>query len=110
MPNKKKLDKKLEKLTPEEQILLRQAQDINETIQSRGWQHIANFITNSIVWPDPSVYKSREEVIMPYSEAYGASELARKLGNYVHSQDDVIKSLTAKVDEDNELPNYKIGE
>lgn len=109
MPNKKAKDNLVDKLTPQERELLKQAQDITEIINSPGWNHIVNFIQTSIVWPDPKTYSTREEVIVPYTEAYGAADLAKKIVYFVNSQEGVIKSLTDKVDNENELPSYEIG-
>ena len=105
MPKKKTLDK----LTTEEQILLRQAQDIMDVIKLPGWKHIASFITDSIVWPNPKDYPTKEEVIIPYTEAYGAGELARKIGDFVHSRESIVKTLSEKVDSEDELPNWSIN-
>lgn len=101
--------KGLEKLSSQERDLLKQAQDICDIIKTPGWTHIVNFVQQSIVWPDPKTFHSREEVIVPYTESYGAAELARKLGEFVNNQESVIKSLTNKLDEESDAPDYRIG-
>lgn len=102
------MKKKNSNLTPQEQILLKEAEQVIETTNTKGWQVIASFIQRSIAWPDPKEYHSREEVILPYSEAFGASELARKIGQYIGQQDKIIKSLLEKDEED--VKSYAIGE
>jgi C1A family cysteine protease len=102
-------EKKLKKLSSQEQQLLRQAQNICDIVKSPGWLDISKFIQESIVWPDPKTYHSREEAIIPYTEAYGAAELAKKIFEFVNSREDVIKSITTKLDDENDLPNYSIG-
>lgn len=97
------------KLTASEQILLQQARDILDIIKSPGWQVIATFIQNSVVFPDPKDFASREALMLPYAEAYGGANLAKKIGYFVNSQEEVIKNITAKLDSDIELPNFKIG-
>jgi len=68
------------------------------------------YIQGSIIWPDPKESHNREDVILPYTEAYGASELAKKIGNFVNSQESIIKTLSEKVDSENDAPNFAIGE
>jgi hypothetical protein len=101
--------KKLSKLTPQEQQILRQAQEICEILETPGWKAIISFMQNSIVWPDPKTYHSKEEAILPYTESYGMAEMVKKILEFTNSQEDIIKNLTAKLDEDAELPNYSIG-
>jgi hypothetical protein len=93
--------KKLDRLTPEEQIILKSAQEICDTLDTKGWLAIAAFIQNSIVWPNPSEAKNLEEMVLPYTQAYGAAELAKKIGNFVNSQEEILISLTNKLDEEN---------
>jgi hypothetical protein len=102
--------RKLDKLSPQEQELLKQAQAICDMAKSEGWVSVVSFIQGSISFPDPKSYLSREEIILPYTEAYGASEIVRKLFQFVNSQESIVKSLTDKLDMDQDIPNFKIGE
>lgn len=99
----------LEKLSQQEQELLKQAQDICDMAKSNGWLSIISFIQGSITFPDPKTYLTREEILLPYTEAYGASEIARKLFQFVNSQEGIVKSLTDKLDLEADLPNFEIG-
>lgn len=101
--------KKTDRLTVEEKTLLKQAQNILETTNTPGWAAIAAYIQNSLVWPDPKEYKTREQLMLPYAEAYGATELAKKIGQFVSSQGNIVKSITDRMDSDQELPNFSIG-
>ena len=101
--------KKESKLSLQEQELLKQAQSINDIINSPGWLSIVAFIQGSIVWPDPKDYHNREEIVLPYAEAYGSAELARKIFDFVKSQESIIVSISKKVDSENDAPNYSIG-
>jgi hypothetical protein len=101
--------KKLEKLTQEERNLLRQAQEVSDIIRMPGWLTITKFIQDSLSFPDPKLYHSREEVIIPYSEAYGKESLAKEIRAFVVSQESIIKSLTEKIDEEFDKPDFAIG-
>jgi hypothetical protein len=101
--------KKESKLSPQEQELLKEARSIVDLIKMPGWQYLCMYIQGSVTFPDPKDYHSREEIVIPYSEAYGAADLAKKIGNFVNSQESVIKTLSEKVDSENDAPNYAIG-
>ena len=105
-----KKDKRLEKLSKEELVLLKQAQDISEILETPGWKAISLFIQQSIVWPDPKTYHSREEAIIPYTEAYGSAEMAKKLFEFVSSQKSTMESITKKLDEETNVPNWNVAE
>jgi hypothetical protein len=98
------------KLTPDEIGQLEQAREIIETVKTDGWNIIASFIRQSIVYPDPAKFTEVSQVILPYTEAYGASELARKIGIFVGQQESILKHLTEKMDEDAQTPSYNIGD
>jgi hypothetical protein len=100
--------KKESKLTSQEQQVLEQARDILEIIKSPGWLAIATYIQNNIVFPNPKDFATLDDLLLPYAQAYGGAELAKKIGQFVGSQEDIVKSLTKKIDSENALPNYDI--
>ena len=105
MPKKKTL----ENLTPTEQILLKDSQNVLDVIKLPGWLVISKFIQDTITWPNPKDFPTKEEVILPYTEAFGSAELARKLFEFTGSRENIIKTLSEKVDSEDELPNWSIN-
>jgi hypothetical protein len=100
--------KKDSKLSPQERDILQQAMEIKEVTALPGWSRIVMFLQGSINFPDPKDFPTREAIIIPYTEAFGSANMVKKLGDFVNSQESVIKSLTEKEEED--VKSYAIGE
>lgn len=99
----------MDKLTEQEHELLAQARLVAETVETKGWKEvIVPFLLTVAEWPDPKSYSDREEIILPYTEAYGQAEAVRKLHQFVDNQIDMMKNLAKKAEGKDVISGYEI--
>jgi hypothetical protein len=48
-------------------------------------------------FPNPSVYKTSEELAMAYNKQYGKAELIREFNQYIASQRAIIDNITGSI-------------
>ena len=95
-------------LTKDEKILLEQAREVVDMTATKGFGYFQTFLVQSIAWPDPTKYEVVDEVILPYTQAFGASQLLEKAKGFIDNQRLTLQNLTKKMEDENEAPDFAI--
>jgi hypothetical protein len=99
----------INKLTKEEAELLAQAQQVSATVSTPGWKDILlPYLLSMVEWPNPKSHANIEDMILPYTQAYGEAEAIRKLNQFIDNNLDMMDSLTKKAEGNDVLSSYKI--
>jgi hypothetical protein len=99
----------IDNLTKQESELLSQAQAVASVVESKGWKDVIYpYLLSMVEWPNPKTYPTIEEMILPYTQAYGEAEAIRKLNQFVDNNLEMMKSLTKKAEGKDVVSSYKI--
>lgn len=99
----------IDKLTKTEGELLAQARAVAETISTKGWVEVIKpFLMTMTEWPNPKQFDVIDDVILPYTQAYGEAEAVRKLNQFIDSNIDMKKNLEDKLEGKDGVPSFEI--
>lgn len=99
----------IDKLSKEEAELLDQSQKVMAVVEMPGWKEvILPYLLSMVSWPDPKVHGSIEEVILPYTQAYGEAEAVRKLNQFIDNNKEMHKALIKKAEGKDVISSYEI--
>ena len=89
-------NQKLDYLTSQEQEMFQQAQALLDLKQTQGWQILQSYLINLPKFPNPSDYKSNEELMLSYTKAYGMAESVRLINQYMNQQEEILTNLITR--------------
>lgn len=98
------------KLGPAEEEAYLQALLLAELVQHRGWSKAETLLASLAqeLYPNPKEYDSQEKLILDYTYARGATELAKKFIETLKQQEVIYQNLHTKKEE-GRVRDYKIG-
>lgn len=98
-----------DKLSKEESELYNQARMVVETVETKGWKEIIlPYMLTLPSFPNPKNYTDINNMILPYTQAYGEAEAIRKLNQYIQNNIDMFESLTKKAEGKDVVSNFQI--
>jgi hypothetical protein len=99
----------IDNLTKDESELLSQAQKVAAVVATPGWKEVISpYLLAMVEWPNPKTYGSIDDVLLPYTQAYGEAEAVRKLNQFIDNNLEMMKSLTKKAEGKDAISNFKI--
>lgn len=100
---------KIDNLTKEESELLSQAQKVAAVVDMPGWHEvILPYLLAMVEWPNPKTYGNIDDVLLPYTQAYGEAEAVRKINQFIDNNIGMMQSLTKKAEGKDVISNFKI--
>jgi hypothetical protein len=54
---------------------------------------LQSYLINLPKFPNPSDYKSNEELMLQYTKAYGMAEAVRLINQYMNQQEEILANL-----------------
>ena len=96
-------------LTESEKELLLQAQEIVSTVETSGWnKYLVPYMVSLIEWPNPKEAKNIDELLLPYTEAYGMAEAIKKINSFIEQNRSMLSDLTKKQKGEDDVPTFAI--
>lgn len=86
-------------LSEEDRQLLKQANSLLQLADHSGWkEYLLPFLLNLAQsnYPQPKDFKTKEELILRYTEKVGETNAIKTIIDFVSSQESVIKSIAQK--------------
>lgn len=86
-------------LSEEDRQLLKQANSLLQLADHSGWkEYLLPFLLNlsQANYPQPKDFKTKEELILRYTEKVGETNAVKAIIDFMNSQDSVIKSIAQK--------------
>lgn len=100
---------KIDNLTQQESELLAQAQSVAETVSTKGWKEVIGpFLYTMVEWPNPKKYDTINDVLIPYTQAFGEAEAVRKLNQFIDNNLAMKDNLTKKLEGKDVVSSYEI--
>jgi hypothetical protein len=57
---------------------------------------LQNYLINLPKFPNPSDFKSNEELMLSYTKAYGMAEAVRLINQFMNQQEEIIANLITR--------------
>lgn len=85
--------------SPQDNQALEQAKYLLEITESPGYlKYLKPYLIQLAqgCFPNPKDYRTKEEMILPYTEAYGTAKATRDIVTFLESQSDIVKNIHKK--------------